>query len=346
VDPSRPKKLMLRVLEGEAVAPPPVWMMRQAGRYLPEYRAVRAEAPDFMAFCADAEKSAEVTFQPIRRFGFDAAIVFSDIMVVPHAIGQRVWFETGEGPRLEPVADRRSLDGLTAFDETKVSGTLQALRTLHAGLPSTVALIGFCGAPWTIATYMVAGRGTPDKGPAKALAAADRGLFADLIDRVVEASISYLVAQVDAGAEILQIFDSWAGALDSEGFALWSIEPIARILDGVRSARPGVPIIVFAREAAIPALAEAQSVWRAEGLSLGQGTSISEARRALGPNVALQGNLDPDVLVEGGAALEKAVARILAETRGTPHIFNLGHGIVPQTPISHVELMLAQVRGA
>jgi uroporphyrinogen decarboxylase len=345
VDP-RPKKLMLRVLDGEAAYPPPVWMMRQAGRYLPEYRAVRAQAPDFMAFCADAEKSAEVTFQPIRRFGFDASIVFSDIMVVPHAMGQRVWFETGEGPRLEPVADRIALEALHAFDPDRVSGTLKALRTLRAGLPSEVALIGFCGAPWTIATYMVAGRGTPDKGPAKDLARDDPALFEQIIDRVVDASITYLIAQIDSGAEILQIFDSWAGALDRAGFERWSIAPIMKILEGVRAARPGIPLIVFAREAEIPALAEAQSVWRAEGLSLGQGTSIAQARTALGPDVTLQGNLDPKTLVEGGDALVRAVDRILDESRGSPHIFNLGHGIVPETPIAHVESMLARVRGA
>jgi uroporphyrinogen decarboxylase len=338
------RKSVLRVLDGEAVWPPPIWLMRQAGRHLPEYRETRARAGSFLDLCYNPELAAEVTLQPIRRFRYDAAILFSDILVVPQALGQSLWFVEGEGPRLEPVADRAALDALTP-DLSRLDPIYETIRRVRPELPGDTTFLGFCGAPWTVATYMVAGRGTRDQGPARSAAAGDPAFFQTVIDRIVEASIHYLVAQFRAGVDAVQIFDSWAGALQGEAFERWCVEPVARIVAGIRAEIPDAPIIAFPRGVAEPELALA-AVLPVQAFGIGQGADLARARAVLGDRVALQGNLDPDALIAGGETLDHAIDAVLAAARGRPHIFNLGHGILPTTPIPHVERMLARVRGA
>jgi uroporphyrinogen decarboxylase len=335
-------------LKGQAFDVPPAWLMRQAGRYLPEYRATRAEAGGFLKLCYTPKLAAEVTFQPIRRYGFDAAILFSDILVVPDALGQKLAFAEGEGPVLEPVrsaADlgRLSLKGTTGKFET-VAETVALLR---AGLPAETALIGFCGAPWTVATYMVEGGGSKEHAAARLWAYGDPQGFQRLIDIIVAASIDYLGRQVVAGADALQIFDTWAGALPEDQFQKWVIAPTRAIVDGVRKAHPDVPIIGFPRGiAGSPYLA--QLYVRGTGVNgLGFDTvapvsAMAKAHADLG--VTVQGNLDPLLLVAGGRALDHAVDALLAGLKGRPFIFNLGHGIVPQTPPEHVAQLMARVR--
>ncbi len=337
-------KAVLRVLDGEAAWPPPVWLMRQAGRHLPEYRATRAQAGSFLDLCYNPALAAEVTLQPIRRFGYDAAILFSDILVVPQALGQSLWFVEGEGPRLDPVPDRAALDGLRA-DPRRLDPIYETVRRVAGELPPQTAFLGFCGAPWTVATYMVAGRGTRDQGPARRAAAEDPRFFEALVDRIVEASITYLVGQFRAGVDAVQIFDSWAGALEGEAFRRWCIAPVAAIVRGVRAQVPGARIIAFPRGVGAPELAACAAL-PVQAFGIGQGASLAQARETLGGRVALQGNLDPEVLAAGGEALDRAVDAVLAAARGHPHIFNLGHGILPTTPIPHVERMLARVRSA
>jgi uroporphyrinogen decarboxylase len=342
LEPSR--RRLIRVLDGERVWPPPLWMMRQAGRYLPEYRATRAEAGGFLDLCYDPALATEVTLQPIRRFGFDAAILFSDILVVPHALGQRVWFVEGEGPRLEPL----DLDRLADLDPERVlSGlepVIEAVGRIREALPAETALLGFCGAPWTVATYMIAGRGTPDQGPARraALMAEDR--VADLVDRLVAASIRYLAAQLRAGADAVQIFDTWAGALDDEGFEKWAVEPVRRIVEGVRAAVPGARVIGFPKGAGahLPCYVARTGV---TAVGLDWQVPLAYARDVVQPLCPVQGNLDPMRLIAGGAALDRGVDRILEALGGGPLVFNLGHGITPDAPVSSVERMVARVRG-
>ena len=345
--PDCERSRFLAVLEGEAVWPPPLWMMRQAGRYLPEYREVRRQAPDFMAFCRNPDLSTEVTLQPIRRFGFDAAIVFSDILVIPPTLGRNVWFVEGEGPRLDPIERAGEVEALPeAADLTLIAPTLETLRRVRAALPPETALIGFCGAPWTVATYMIAGRGTPDQAPARRFAAAEPAAFERLLDTLVAASIAYLLAQLAAGADAVQIFDSWAGVLSEDETDRWVIRPIRRIVEGVRAARPDARIIVFPRAVSPEALARGQAAWSAQGLSLDTSTTFADARGAVGAEVALQGNLDPQVLLAGGEALERALDIMLDGRKGERTIANLGHGIVPPTPIAHVERFVERVRSA
>ena len=336
-----------RTLAGELTNPPPLWLMRQAGRYLPEYREVRAKAGSFLDLCYTPRLAAEVTLQPIRRFGFDAAILFSDILVVPHALGQRLWFAEGEGPRLEPIIGEADFGRLSeTLDPAKLGAVLETVERVRAVLPSETALIGFCGAPWTVATYMVAGRGTPDQAPARALAASDPAFFQRLIDRLVAVSTGYLVAQLEAGADAVQIFDSWAGALtqDEALYRRWCLDPIRRIADGVKAAVPQARIIGFPKGSGrfYPLFAAEAGV---DAVGLDQHLPLDEARavQAVRP---VQGNLDPNVLLAGGAALDHAVDMILAALSEGPHIFNLGHGILPQTPIAHVERLVGRVRGA
>lgn len=342
--PKPEDKLFLRALAGKTSAIPPIWMMRQAGRYLPEYREIRAKAGSFLDLCYTPELAAEVTLQPIRRFGFDAAILFSDILVVPQALGQKLWFVEGEGPRLEPVADAerlRAIDGQA--DPNTLQPVLETVRRVKAALPSETGFIGFCGAPWTVATYMVAGRGTPDQGPAKALFQRDPALFQQIIDRIVAASIGYLNAQLDAGVDAVQIFDSWAGSLDAEDFARWCIAPTRAIVDGVRARHPQARIIGFARGAGrlIPDYVRQTGV-DAAGLE----TEIDRtfARDEIQSLVPVQGHLDPLILRAGGPELEAEVAAIREAFGSGPFVFNLGHGILPDTPIAHVERLLAAVR--
>ncbi|HEV7256299.1 MAG TPA: uroporphyrinogen decarboxylase [Bosea sp. (in: a-proteobacteria)] len=334
----------LRALSGETLATPPIWMMRQAGRYLPEYRDIRAKAGSFLSLCYNPEWAAEVTLQPIRRFGFDAAILFSDILVVPQALGQKLWFVEGEGPRLEPVADHKRLGEIaTQADPDLLAPVIETVRRVKASLPRETAFIGFCGAPWTVATYMVAGRGTPDQGPAKALFESDPALFQQIIDRIVEASIGYLCAQIEAGVDAVQIFDSWAGSLGPEDFERWCVHPTRRIVEGVRARHPLARIIGFPRGAGrlVPGYVRATGV---DAVGLDSDMDRSFAREEIQSLVPIQGNLDPLVLRAGGRELERDVAAVRAAFGDGPFVFNLGHGILPDTPISHVERLLAAVR--
>lgn len=335
-----------QTIDGKLFASPPVWMMRQAGRYLPEYREIRAKTSSFLEFCYNPKMASEATLQPIRRFGFDAAIMFSDILVMPHALGQKVWFETGEGPKLEPLENADDIRRLSdKVNLERLSPMFETLDRCRAALPVDTALIGFCGAPWTVASYMIAGHGTPDQGPARLFAYRHPEAFQALIDKLVAASVSYLCRQIEAGADTVQIFDSWAGVMPSAEFNRWCLAPVKAIIDGVRSMIPGARIIAFPRGAGsrVPVAAEALG---AQVIGLDTAADIAWTVANVTAEVALQGNLDPLVLVAGGNALDAAVDRILIEMRGHRHIFNLGHGIVPATPIAHVEQMLRRVRQA
>jgi uroporphyrinogen decarboxylase len=343
---SRPTKTVLRVLSGEPVWPLPIWLMRQAGRYLPEYREVRAGAGSFLDLCYTPALAAEVTLQPIRRFGFDAAIIFSDILVIPHALGQDVRFVENEGPRLEPVtqsADLARLDESAPLE--RLAPVFEALERVKGALPSDTALLGFCGAPWTVASYMIAGKGTPDQAPARVTAYRDPAFMTALIDKLVEASAAYLIRQVDAGADAVQIFESFGAALPAALFGMLSLDPIGRIVRAVKAARPHAKVIVFVRGGGgnLKLLAEAGI---ADCIALDWTLDPATAVSLVPSRIASQGNLDPLALVAGGAPLDEAVERIRAATRGRPHIFNLGHGIVPETPIAHVERMVARVRAS
>lgn len=338
-------KPLLRVLGRQREKVPPVWMMRQAGRYLPEYRALREKAGGFLDLCFNPELAAEVTLQPVRRFGFDAAILFSDILVVPLALGRKVAFEAGEGPRLEPLTDAAGLASLRkSIDETVVAPVYETVRRVKAALDDKTALIGFCGAPWTVATYMVAGEGTPDQAPARLLAYRDAETFAQLIDRLAEASIDYLTGQLRAGAECVQIFDTWAGALSPREFARWCVAPTKRIVDGVRKKIPGARIIGFPRGAG----SKLEAYLRGTGVDavgLDWTVDLNFARDTIQRLMPIQGNVDPLALLSGGAALDGEVDAVMQALSGGPFIFNLGHGILPPTPIAHVERMLKRVRG-
>lgn len=338
-------KPLIKALQGEARARPPIWLMRQAGRYLPEYREIRASAASFLDFCYSPAKAAEATLQPVRRFHFDAAILFSDILVVPDAMGQKVSFESGEGPRLDPIESPEAIARLGAFDMGKLAPVFETIERVKGALPDDVAFIGFCGAPWTVASYMIAGKGTKEQEPARLFAFRHPDAFAQLVDRLVDASIAYLARQIDSGVEVVQIFDSWAGVLPANEFARWSADPIRRIVAGVKARHPQASIIAFVRgaDAHLPALTQTLG---ADAYGLDTALDPKWAVANVGARVTLQGNLDPLALVAGGDALEREVESILAAFRGRPHIFNLGHGILPQTPIAHVERLVAKVRGA
>ncbi|MCP3405960.1 uroporphyrinogen decarboxylase [Bradyrhizobium sp. CCGB01] len=343
--PQSATKPFIDVLSGQRQAIPPMWMMRQAGRYLPEYREVRARAGGFLDLCFNPELAAEVTLQPIRRFGFDAAIIFSDILVIPYALGRSVRFEVGEGPRLEPLDDPAKVATLAArADFDKLTPVFEALKIVRGALDAKIALIGFCGAPWTVATYMVAGHGTPDQAPARMMAYRHPEAFAKIIDVLVENSIEYLLAQLAAGANALQIFDTWAGVLPPAEFARWSVEPTRRIVEGVRAKVPDAKIIGFPRGAGaqLPGYVEATGV---NAVSIDWTAEPAFIRERVQSRVAVQGNLDPLALITGGAALDRAVDDTLANFAQGRFIFNLGHGIQPETPIVHVEQMLRRVRG-
>lgn len=343
--PQSATKPFIDVLSGQRQAVPPMWMMRQAGRYLPEYREVRAKAGGFLDLCFNPELAAEVTLQPIRRFGFDAAIIFSDILVIPYALGRSVRFEVGEGPRLEPLDDPAKVATLAAqADFGKLKPVFEALRIVRGALDPKIALIGFCGAPWTVATYMVAGHGTPDQAPARMMAYRHPEAFAKIIDVLVDNSIAYLLAQLEAGADALQIFDTWAGVLPPAEFARWSTEPTRRIVEGVRAKVPDAKIVGFPRGAGaqLPGYVEETGV---NAVSIDWTAEPAFIRERVQSRVAVQGNLDPLALITGGAALDRAVDNVLANFAQGRFIFNLGHGIQPETPIAHVEQMLKRVRG-
>lgn len=351
-------KKLLRVLGGEAQDVPPVWLMRQAGRYLPEYRAVRARAGSFLDLCYTPELAEEVSLQPIRRFGLDAAILFADILLVPQALGLALEFVEGEGPRLEPVADRSGLARLKPVDE--IDATLEpvyeTVARLARSLPEQVALIGFAGAPWTVATYMVAGRGTPDQAPAREWMYRDPEGFDALVERVTEATIHYLDRQIAAGAEAVKLFDSWAGTLAPEAFRRHAVEPCRRIVAELKARHPRVPVIGFPRGAGAMYPGFARAVG-ADAVALDTTVPLDWARREMAPagrgvprsdgwgGVALQGNLDPVLMVVGGAALSGTARLIVEQMQGAPHVFNLGHGITPEADPGNVDVLLRAVRG-
>jgi uroporphyrinogen decarboxylase len=338
-------KPLLRVLAKQREAVPPVWMMRQAGRYLPEYRAVREKAGGFLDLCFNPALAAEVTLQPVRRFGFDAAILFSDILVIPLALGRKLWFVEGEGPRLEPLTDAKALLSVRQEVDTKLlSPVYETVRRVKGELSEKTALIGFCGAPWTVATYMVAGQGTRDQAPAKTLAVREPKAFQYTIDCLVDASVDYLSRQLEAGADVVQIFDTWAGSLAADEFERWCVQPTKRLVTRLRAKQPGAKVIGFPRGAGknIPRYVDETGV---DAVSLESGIDRTFAREQIQTRVPVQGNVDPLILLEGGAALDREVDTVLNSFASGPFIFNLGHGILPDTPIAHVEQMLKRVRG-
>ena len=337
------KPLLDLIRKTEIPAIPPVWLMRQAGRYLPEYRRVRAEAGGFLDLCYSPELAEEVTLQPIRRYGFDASIVFADILLVPHALGQKLWFETGEGPRLDPIscASDLSLKGARAH----LAPVSETLSRLTKSLPASTTLIGFAGAPWTVATYMVAGRGTPDQAPARELARAEPEKFQEIIDMLVDATVDYLAEQISAGADVVQLFESWAASLQGEAFDRWCVKPLQAIISGLRAKGLDTPVIGFPRGAQSP-LENYVRQTRCDVLALDTNANRRDVSAACGPEVVLQGNLDPQILVAGGGELDAAIDSILEDFANRRFIFNLGHGILPETPPEHVAQLMARVRKA
>ena len=338
-------KPFLAALAGERQKRPPVWLMRQAGRYLPEYREIRGQAASFLDFCYTPKLAVEATLQPIRRFGFDAAILFSDILVMPDALGQSVGFETGEGPRLQPIEDEADFARLRETpDWTRLAPVFEAVAGVRAALPRETALIGFCGAPWTVASYMIAGRGTPEQAPARLFAYREPKTFSALIDRLADASADYLARQIEAGAEAVQVFDSWSGVLPSAEFERWCVTPLRRLVARLRARHPHTPIIAFPRCAATH-LGRFADIEGIAAIGLDTAADPAVAASLLPERLALQGNLDPLALIVGGAALDAAVDTARQAFAPRAHIFNLGHGILPETPIAHVEQMLARLRG-
>jgi uroporphyrinogen decarboxylase len=338
-------KPLLDVLAGKRQTVPPIWLMRQAGRYLPEYRELREKAGGFLDLVFNPKLAAEVTLQPVRRFGFDAAILFSDILVVPHALGQKVAFTAGEGPQLDPLIDGDAVRRLREqLDHDRLAPIYETIGLAKNALPPGVALLGFCGAPWTVATYMIAGGGTPDQSPARLLAYRDASSFARLIDVLITASASYLARQFAAGVDAVQIFDTWAGVLPPEEFDRWCIAPMQRLIGELRRQVPGAKVIGFPRGAGT-ALTRYVAQVPVDAVGLDWTIDRIFARDNIQSNVPVQGNLDPLVLVAGGSALAQAVDAVLDAFAAGPFIFNLGHGILPETPIAHVEQMLARVRG-
>ncbi|PAQ06181.1 uroporphyrinogen decarboxylase [Mesorhizobium temperatum] len=337
-------RIMLDVLRGKAAFPPPIWMMRQAGRYLPEYRETRRRAGSFLDLCYDPDLAVEVTLQPIERFGFDASILFSDILVVPHALGRDVRFEEGRGPLLTPisVAEIAALDGETFH--VNLEPVYETVRRLRAKLPDETTLIGFCGAPWTVATYMIAGHGTSDQTPARLFAYREPVAFLQLLNVLADHSAAYLIRQIEAGADVVQIFDSWSGVLDDVSFEAFCVKPVAEIVRQVRAVHPNVPIIGFPKGAGAHYRSYRQKTG-VTGLGLDWTVPLTTAKE-LQRDGAVQGNLDPLRLVVGGKALADGVDAILKALGDGPLIFNLGHGITPETPIAHVEAMVKLVRSA
>lgn len=338
------KRVVLDVLNGETVFPPPIWMMRQAGRYLPEYREVRKKAGSFLDLCYNPDLAVEVTLQPIRRFGFDASILFSDILVVPHALRRDLRFEEGRGPLMTPIAENEIAELTDDGFHAVLAPVYETVRRLRMALPAETTLLGFCGGPWTVATYMIAGHGTPDQAPARLFAYRHPESFARLLDLLADCSAAYLIRQIEAGADAVQIFDSWSGVLDEASFEAHCIRPVARIVSKVCAAYPAVPIIGFPKGAGslYGGYREKTGV---TALGLDWSVPWSQAVE-LQRHGAVQGNLDPLRLVAGGKALSEGVDRILETLGGGPLVFNLGHGITPEAPIENVEAMVARVRGA
>jgi uroporphyrinogen decarboxylase len=337
------ESLLLRALAGQVNAPPPIWLMRQAGRYLPEYREVRAKVPSFLDLCRTPELAAEVTLQPLRRFAFDAAIVFSDILIVPYALGQKVEFVEGEGPKLEAVKDAKAVAALDRTNAAKaLAPVYETIERVVSEIPKTVPLIGFCGAPWTVATYMVEGRGSKDQAAARLLAYRDETTFQRLIDLLVDVSAEHLVNQVRAGARALQIFDSWAGSLPEDEFERWCIAPTKRLVEQVKAVAPETPMIGFPRGVGVLAERYARETG-IDAISCDMSMPVGWMQR-LQVHLPVQGNLDPLLLVAGGPQLDERVGAILEALGSGPFIFNLGHGILPETPIEHVTRLVELVK--
>ena len=338
-------KTILRALAGETLDVPPIWMMRQAGRYLPEYKATRAQAGDFLSLCYNPELACEVTLQPIRRYGFDAAILFADILLVPQALGADLWFVTGEGPRLSTVTTQADFDKLGPVSDIHetLSPIYQTVRLLTEALPRETTLIGFAGAPWTVATYMIAGKGTKDQGPAHALKAENVALFEALLERITLATIEYLSAQIDAGAEVVKIFDSWAGSLKGADFERYSLEPARQITAALKARHPGIPIIGFPREAGEKYVGFAKATG-VDCVALDNSVAPEWAAAHVQVDGCVQGNLASHHMVTGGQALVDETRAIVKAFSKGPHIFNLGHGITPDADPDNVQLMIDTVR--
>lgn len=337
-------KPLLDVLAGKTRTPPPIWLMRQAGRYLPEYREVRARQPDFIAFCLNPQAAAEVTLQPIRRYGFDASIVFADILLIPHALGQKVWFEKGEGPKLEPLAPKDAGRLQPDRVEERLEPVCETLRILRRELPGDCTLIGFAGAPWTVATYMIEGGGSKDRWAARTAAWSDPAGFDALMAVLADATARYLIAQARAGAEVLKLFESWAEGLPAPLFERVVIAPTRTIVDQVRAAGVEAPIIGFPKGAGPLAVRYARETG-IDALAIDHGLDTGWATGALPAGLPVQGQLDPAVLKAGGAALDGEVDRLLAAWKDRPYVFNLGHGINPDVPPDHVTRLVNRVRG-
>ncbi|MGB1721318.1 MAG: uroporphyrinogen decarboxylase [Paracoccaceae bacterium] len=338
-------KTILRALAGERQETPPIWMMRQAGRYLPEYRATRAEAGDFLSLCYNSELAAEVTLQPIRRYGFDAAILFADILLLPQALGVDLWFETGEGPRMSTTTTANELAGLraTADIHETLNPIYETVRILSRELPRETTLIGFAGAPWTVATYMIAGRGTKDQGPAHALKAENHAVFEGILERLTEATIEYLSKQIEAGAEVVKLFDSWAGSLKGEDFVNYALKPAAKITQTLKQRHPGIPVIAFPREAGDGYIGFAKATG-ADCIAIDNSVSAEWVAQNVQPDSCVQGNLASSHMVTGGDDLIQETKRIVNALKGGPHIFNLGHGITPDANPDNVQIMIDTVR--
>ena len=338
-------KTILRALAGERQETPPIWMMRQAGRYLPEYRATRAEAGDFLSLCYNSELAAEVTLQPIRRYGFDAAILFADILLLPQALGVDLWFETGEGPRMSTTTTADELAGLRATSEIHdtLNPIYETVRILSRELPRETTLIGFAGAPWTVATYMIAGRGTKDQGPAHALKAENRAVFEGILDRLTEATIEYLSKQIEAGAEVVKLFDSWAGSLKGEDFVKYALKPAAKITQALKQRHPGIPVIAFPREAGDGYVGFAKATG-ADCIAIDNSVSAEWVAQNIQPDSCVQGNLASAHMVTGGDDLITETKRIVNALKNGPHIFNLGHGITPDANPDNVQIMIDTIR--
>jgi uroporphyrinogen decarboxylase len=335
--------LLLDTLNGQRSDAVPLWLMRQAGRYLPEYRALRAEKGGFLKLAYDSKAAAEITLQPIKRFAFDGAILFSDILVIPHAMGQDLWFEAGEGPRLAPPLVDAAWQRLEAVPQ-RLAPIFETVRLTRAALSEDVTMLGFAGSPWTVATYMVAGQGSKDQQQTRELAYRDPAAFASLIDAIERATVEYLIGQIDAGVEAVQLFDSWAGSLPPDQFERWVIAPNGRITAALHAARPSVPVIGFPKGAGakLPAYARETGV---DAVGVDETVDPLWAASELPSGLPVQGNLDPLLLMAGGEGLEARTRAILAAFSDRPHVFNLGHGIGQFTPIEHVEKLIATVRG-
>ncbi|WP_273498099.1 uroporphyrinogen decarboxylase [Lentibacter algarum] len=340
------QKKILRALAGETLETPPIWMMRQAGRYLPEYRATRAEAGDFLSLCYNSELACEVTLQPIRRYGFDASILFADILLVPQALGADLWFVTGEGPRLSTITDKAGFDALKPADaiHEHLAPIYETVRMLSRELPEETTLIGFAGAPWTVATYMIAGRGTPDQGPAHALKDGNREVFEALLKRITDATILYLSEQIKAGAEVVKIFDSWAGSLKGDDFINYAVKPAAQITAALKALHPDTPIIAFPRGAGERYIGLHEAIG-ADCIALDDGVTAEWAAANVQTGGCVQGNLKSSHMVTGGDDLVRETRKIVDAFKNGPHIFNLGHGITPDADPENVQLMIDTVRG-